>query len=143
MLANRCFAQGTNAWTDTDHTCYTVDTAGSEGFLRILPVYLDHVLFPTLKDSGFVTEVHHVTGEGANAGVVYCEMQARENEAYDIVDRAMKLAAYPGVCSYKSETGGRLKELRELTNETIRAYHKSYYRPDNLCVIVSGQVSSF
>ena len=38
MLANRCFAQGTNAWTDTDHTVYTVETAGSEGFLSFLPV---------------------------------------------------------------------------------------------------------
>jgi len=140
VLANRCFAQGTNAWTATDHTCYTVDTAGSEGFLQILPVYLDHVLFPTLKDSGFVTEVHHITGEGANAGVVYCEMQARENEAGDMCDRAMRLAAYPGHCSYKSETGGRLKELRELTNKTVQEYHKSYYRPENLCVIVTGQV---
>eukprot|EP00931_Biecheleriopsis_adriatica_P076118 TRINITY_DN49867_c0_g1_i1.p1 TRINITY_DN49867_c0_g1~~TRINITY_DN49867_c0_g1_i1.p1 ORF type:complete len:1112 (+),score=214.51 TRINITY_DN49867_c0_g1_i1:67-3402(+) len=141
VLANRCLAQGTNAWTDTDHTCYTVDTAGSEGFLRILPVYLDHVLFPTLKDSGFVTEVHHITGEGSNAGVVYCEMQARENEADDRIDRAKRLAAYPGRCSYKSETGGRLKELRELTNSMVRTYHGEYYRPDNLCVIVTGQVS--
>ena len=48
MLANRCLAQGTNAWTDTDHTCYTVMTAGSQGFLNLLPIYLDHVLYPTL-----------------------------------------------------------------------------------------------
>ncbi len=25
-LANRCFARGTNAWTDTDHTAYTLTT---------------------------------------------------------------------------------------------------------------------
>jgi len=140
VLANRCLAQGTNAWTATDHTAYTVDTAGSEGFLQILPVYLDHVLFPTLRDSGFATEVHHINGEGANAGVVYCEMQARENEADDMCDRAMRLATYPGTCSYKAETGGRLKELRELTNQMVRDYHGKYYRPDNLCVIVTGQV---
>ena len=48
LVANRCLAQGTNAWTDVDHTCYTVTTAGSEGFLNLLPVYLDHVLYPTL-----------------------------------------------------------------------------------------------
>lgn len=140
VLANRCLAQGTNAWTSTDHTCYTVDTAGAEGFLRLLPVYLDHVLFPTLKDSGFVTEVHHITGEGVDAGVVYCEMQASENEGGDMCDRAMRHAAFPGKCGYKSETGGRLKELRELTNATVRDYHKAYYRPDNFCVIVTGQV---
>lgn len=34
---------------DVDHTCYTISTAGSEGFLSLLPVYLDHILYPTLK----------------------------------------------------------------------------------------------
>lgn len=51
LLANRCLAQGTNAWTDVDHTCYTMTTAGSEGFLNLLPIYLDHVLYPTLTVS--------------------------------------------------------------------------------------------
>lgn len=45
-LANRQFANGTNAWTDTTNTTYTVGTAGAEGFLGILPVFLDHVLYP-------------------------------------------------------------------------------------------------
>lgn len=58
------------------HTCYTITTAGQEGFFQILPVYLDHILFPTLTESGFETEVHHINGEGEDAGVVYCEMQA-------------------------------------------------------------------
>lgn len=48
LLANRCLAQGTNAWTATDHTCYTIETAGSEGFINLLPIYLDHVLYATL-----------------------------------------------------------------------------------------------
>ena len=51
LLANRCLAQGTNAWTATDHTAYTMETAGSEGFLNLLPIYLDHVLYPTLTVS--------------------------------------------------------------------------------------------
>lgn len=40
MLANRCFAQGTNAWTDVDHTAYTMTTAGQTGFLNLLPVWV-------------------------------------------------------------------------------------------------------
>ena len=56
-LANRGFSNGTNAWTDIDHTAYTVQTAGDQGFLQILPVYVDHILFPTLKDAAYVTEV--------------------------------------------------------------------------------------
>lgn len=48
ILPNRCFASGTNAWTSTDHTCYTLTTAGSDGFLNLIPEYLDHILYPTL-----------------------------------------------------------------------------------------------
>ena len=56
-LANRGFSDGTNAWTDTDHTAYTVSTAGEQGFLQILPIYVDHILYPTITKAGFVTEV--------------------------------------------------------------------------------------
>ena len=69
------FGGRTNAWTDTDHTCYTVYTAGPSGFLHILPVYLDHILHPNLREEDYLTEVHHINGEGQDAGVVYSEMQ--------------------------------------------------------------------
>ena len=59
QIANRCFAQGTNAWTDIDHTWYllalfceysfTIEVAGIEGFLTILPIYMDVVELQTLK----------------------------------------------------------------------------------------------
>ena len=52
LLANRCLSSGTNAWTDTDHTCYTMTTAGSQGFLNLLPIYLDHILYPTITPEG-------------------------------------------------------------------------------------------
>lgn len=67
-LANRSLADGTNAWTATDHTAYTLTTAGDEGVINLLPIYADHILFPTLTDESFVTEVHHVTGEGKDKG---------------------------------------------------------------------------
>ncbi|CAG8536091.1 8052_t:CDS:2 [Ambispora leptoticha] len=71
MLASRALSQGTNAWTDTDNTCYTITTVGNEGFLNLLPIYVDHILYPTLTDSGYVTEVHHINGKGEDAGVLY------------------------------------------------------------------------
>ena len=79
LLATRCYSDRTNAWTATDHTCYTIYSAGSGGFLNILPVYLDHILFPLLRDEDFLTEVHHITADGEDSGVVYSEMQARLN----------------------------------------------------------------
>lgn len=51
LLANRCLASGTNAWTDVDHTCYTMETAGYEGFLSLMPIYVDHILYPVLSVS--------------------------------------------------------------------------------------------
>lgn len=142
LLANRCFASGTNAWTDTDHTCYTMTTAGSGGFLSLMPIYLDHILFPTLADSGFTTEVHHVNGDGEDAGVVYCEMQGRENVDSSRAHLALVRAAYPG-SGYSSETGGIMHNLRTTTNnENVRAYHKQFYRAENLTIIITGQVDA-
>ena len=58
MLGNRAFSDRTTAWTDTDHTAYHVSTAGGQGFLQLLPVFLDHVLYPTLTDAGYVLFIH-------------------------------------------------------------------------------------
>ena len=136
-LANRSLARGTNAWTDTDHTAYTLTTAGPEGFAAMLPIFLDHLLFPTMTDEGVVTEVHHVTGEGEDAGVVYCEMQARENTPGELAYFAALHALFPD-SGYEANTGGRLANLRELEAQTIRDYHAKYYVPENMCLIVAG-----
>lgn len=119
LLANRCLASGTNAWTDTDHTCYTMTTAGKDGFLELLPIYLDHVLYPTLSDAGFITEVHYVSEDGDDGGVVYCEMQGRENTAESLAKYHLMRLAYPN-CGYSSETGGITHNLRtSTTNEKV------------------------
>ncbi|XP_066596217.1 uncharacterized protein C05D11.1-like [Prorops nasuta] len=141
LIANRCFACGTNAQTDVDNTYYTMTTAGSDGFLSLLPIYIDHVLYPTLKESAFLTEVHHITGEGEDAGVVYCEMQSKANIGEYLTYIEMCRAIYPGHCGYKSNTGGALENLRESTNnEKVKHYHKEFYRPENLMIIITGQI---
>ncbi len=54
-----------------------------------------------LQDAGYVTEVHHVNGEGDDAGVVYCEMQARENTCEDRTHFHLLQHMYPGRCGYR------------------------------------------
>lgn len=137
-LANRAFAQGTNAWTANDHTAYTLTTAGADGFLRMLPVYLDHVFSPTLTSAGFTTEVYHVNPRFEDAGVVYSEMQGRENSSADRVELKTQRMLYPRSSGYRSETGGLMSALRVLTIDDIRAYHKEYYAPHNTAVVVCG-----
>ncbi|CAE6416736.1 unnamed protein product [Rhizoctonia solani] len=141
-LANRAFSQGTNAWTDTDHTAYTISTAGSQGFLQLLPVYVDHILYPRIADADFVTEVHHINSKAENAGVVYSEMQGRQNTAGDLMHHKMQTLFNPPGSAYRSETGGLMEALRILKVDQIRDYHKSYYVPYNLCLIVSGKLKT-
>ncbi|WFD27197.1 hypothetical protein MNAN1_002193 [Malassezia nana] len=137
-LANRAFAQGTNAWTANDHTAYTLTTAGADGFLRMLPVYCDHVFFPTLTNAGFTTEVYHVNGLGEDAGVVYSEMQGRENSSADLMELKTQRMLYPRTSAYRSETGGLMAALRVLTIDEIRAYHAQYYVPHNAALVLCG-----
>ncbi|EIN14202.1 hypothetical protein PUNSTDRAFT_49027 [Punctularia strigosozonata HHB-11173 SS5] len=140
-LANRGFSNGTNAWTDTDHTAYTVSTAGDQGFLQLLPIYVDHILYPTMTDAGFVTEVHHINPKGEDSGVVYSEMQGRQNTAGDLMSHLNQQLVNPVGSAYRSETGGLMEALRRLTIDQIRQYHGSYYLPHNLSLIVTGKLS--
>ncbi|CAD6227691.1 GSCOCG00001371001-RA-CDS [Cotesia congregata] len=141
LLGNRCLASGTNAWTDRDHTNYTMTTVGSEGFLTLMPIYLDHILFPNLTDSAYLTEVHYISGEGEDRGVVYCEMQSTENTGKTLSNTELTRAMYPGKCGYKSVTGGIMQNLRESTNnEKVKEFHRQFYRPENLTIIITGQI---
>ncbi|ULT99400.1 hypothetical protein L3Y34_000613 [Caenorhabditis briggsae] len=142
VIANRCLADGTNAWTDTDHTAYTLSTVGSDGFLKVLPVYINHLLTPMLTASQFATEVHHITGEGNDAGVVYSEMQDHESEMESIMDRKTKEVIYPQHNPYAVDTGGRLKNLRESCSlQKVQDYHKKFYHLSNMVVTVCGIVN--
>lgn len=61
-LGNRLYSS-TNAWTAVDQTVYTLRTAGWEGFKTLLPIYLDHLINPTLTDEACLTEVYHIDGK--------------------------------------------------------------------------------
>lgn len=94
-----------------------------------------------LTASQFATEVHHITGEGNDAGVVYSEMQDHESEMESIMDRKTKEVIYPPFNPYAVDTGGRLKNLREsCTLEKVRDYHKKFYHLSNMVVTVCGMV---
>lgn len=138
-LATRVYSD-TNAWTATDHTAYTLETAGWEGFAKILPIYLEHVIAPTLTDAGCYTEVYHVDGTGHDAGVVYSEMQGVQNNSVELIDLRSRRLLYPEGIGFRYETGGMMEQLRVLTAERIRAFHREMYQPKNLCLVITGEV---
>jgi Zn-dependent M16 (insulinase) family peptidase len=137
-LAGRAYSN-TNAWTAVDHTAYTLETAGWEGFSQILPVYLEHVIVPHITDDACVTEVHHIDGEGNDAGVVYSEMQALQYSSSELMDLRARRLLYPENIAFRYETGGMMEALRVLTPERIRDFHKAMYQPQNLAIVIIGE----
>ncbi len=106
-----------------------------------MPCYLDHIFFPTLTKSGFITEIYSVTGDGVDNGAVYCEMQGRENSGESRGNLELLRALYPNH-GYSKETGGIMKNIREsLSIEKIRDYHRKFYRSENFAAIICGQVN--
>ncbi|KAI2621774.1 Metalloenzyme, LuxS/M16 peptidase-like protein [Hypoxylon sp. NC1633] len=138
-LASRAYGN-TNAWTATDHTAYTLETAGWAGFAQTLPVYLEHLVVPTITDAACLTEVHHVNGEGNDAGVVYSEMQGVQYTSTELMDIRARRLLYPENVGFRYETGGMMEALRILTPEKIRSFHRAMYQPRNMCVIITGEV---
>ena len=139
LLALRCLGDDTNAWTAQDHTCYELSTAGTSGFLEILPIYLDHIFFPLLREEDFLTEVHHVNGNGEDAGVVYNEMQG---DPLPSTLEALRKLLYPTEPGYYVNFGGSLENIRTSTTiQKVRDYHKRYYRLENLVLIVTGNIN--
>ena len=132
-----CLGDGTNAWTDVDHTAYEASTAGWEGMIVMAPLLLEHTLCPTLRDSHFVTEVYHLCGDGSEKGVVYAEMQGRENTEADLTDKAVRCQMFPGT-SYSAETGGITTDIATLTMDEVRMFHQKFYKPWSMFILVVG-----
>lgn len=66
--------------------------------------------------------------------------QGKENRPGTLLSLEMMKLVYPGNSSYSVETGGKLKNLREITMQDIREYHKKYYRPENFQLTITGQI---
>ncbi|KNE68583.1 hypothetical protein AMAG_19753 [Allomyces macrogynus ATCC 38327] len=136
--AMRALSTGTNAWTDSDCTCYNIVTAGSAGLATMLPIFLDHIFVPALRPDQFTTEVYHIDGNGNEQGVVFCEMMAREHTEVDLVDLHVRRAIYGPESTYAYECGGHTPQIRNLTNTAVRAYHGTHYQVHNATVVVVG-----
>ncbi|KAJ3392913.1 hypothetical protein HDU84_003129 [Entophlyctis sp. JEL0112] len=138
-LAVRSLSSGTNAYTADDHTAYSITTAGPEGFARVLPVFVDHILHPTLSDHQFITEVYHVDGVAAEQGVVFCEMAGREHSEADLIDLHVRKGLFPE-SAYAFESGGKTEAIRQLTNSDVKNYHNHFYSPENMGILICGTI---
>lgn len=54
----------------------------------MLPIYVEHILYPRLVEADFITEVFHVDHEGRDAGVVYSEAQGKGITSSHVMEEA-------------------------------------------------------
>ncbi|KAJ1794848.1 hypothetical protein LPJ59_004451, partial [Coemansia sp. RSA 2399] len=141
LLAAHNFSIGTNAWTTNDHTCYTLDTTSEDAVANVLPVFLDQVLNPLLREDQFVTEVYHYDVAGKEQGVVFSEMVARENTEYGISYYNLGKLMFNPKAAYANYSGGKTRDIANLTNQEIIDYHRKYYDANNITVVLTGAFS--
>ncbi|KAE9556543.1 hypothetical protein FO519_000237 [Halicephalobus sp. NKZ332] len=136
-IANQTGASGTNGYTNEDHTSYTITNVGIQGFLKVLPVYLDHLLNPQLLKEHFTTEVHHIKEDGEDGGVVFSELQGCEHDPDEITDRSLRQYIYPEGNPFRYSSGGTVDGVRYTCNvEAVRKFHKDQYILPNMSLVV-------
>lgn len=56
-----------------------MSTVDESGLIALLPVYLDHVLNPTLTDASYTVAIHHINQDGEDSGKLYEELKEEED----------------------------------------------------------------
>ena len=89
----------------------------------------------------FYFQVHHITADGQDGGKLFNEAAQRAKTSDDLFEQEADSLLYPGECNLKFNPFGTVNNLRTSTSiDKIRDYHRRYYRPDNMVVLVSGKV---
>ena len=67
-------------------------------------------------------------------------MQGIQNNQGELMDLRARRLLYPEGVGFRYETGGMMEQLRALTADRIRAFHREMYQPKNLCLVIIGEV---
>ncbi len=120
-------AQGTNAFTSTDMTVFVNDipSNGIEKFLR-----LESNRFETCVLRLFHTELE----------TVYEEFNRNQDNDRVWSDHAIENALLPNHPYGTQTTIGRGEDLKNPSMVNIYNYFNTYYRPDNVAIILAGDV---
>jgi Zn-dependent M16 (insulinase) family peptidase len=100
-----------------------------------------NVFFLSIGEAGYITEVHHVTGEGRDGGLCYLEMMSNQHDPLEAANWALMSEIYGADSGYHYNYGGHCKEMREsCTLTAVRNFHTHFYHPKNFCLIVCGDL---
>jgi predicted Zn-dependent peptidase len=75
-------------------------------------------------------------------GVVQNEKRQGDNEPYGLVDYAIQSNLFPVGHPYHHDTIGSMADLDAASMETVRAWFKQYYGPNNAVVVLAGDIDA-
>ena len=67
-------------------------------------------------------------------------MQRYQNDQKELMELKARRLIYPENVGFRYETGGMTEQLRVLTADRIRAFHREMYQPKNLCLVLIGEI---
>ncbi|MDD2772597.1 MAG: hypothetical protein PHP45_02760 [Elusimicrobiales bacterium] len=146
VLFDMCLAENTAA-TYPELTNYQFSCAGgTEAFWRLAAAFFDALLEPDFSDEEVRGEVYSpgavLDRNGGCAleekGTVYNEMLSASEKPMTVLWRKLAKTAYGAGHPLARESGGDPAEMRKLTPERIRAFHRDNYRFNSRASLVAA-----
>ena len=142
-LAGQSICTFLNAMTYPDKTVYPGASLVRKDYFNMMDVYADSVFFPKIERDTFIQEGHRLemdeNGNMSIQGVVYNEMKANFTTFYQIGFEQLIAQMFPN--SYPAySSGGDPAVIPSLTYEEFTAFHKTFYSPDNCCLLLYGDI---
>lgn len=127
-----CSAAGgsNNAYTTYDWTAYTMTLPAHQLELGLW-LESDRMFNFSVKDNELKTQQSVVTEE---------IRQTVENQPYGRWREFLAKSAFAAKCSYSWEVHGKIEDVESAKLSNVKAFHKKYYRPDNACLVVCGDI---
>lgn len=145
-MTNKTYDTFLNALTMQCVTAYPMGSLSDEQLFSYFKVYIDGVFNPNIlrNNKNFEREAYRYILENKDAdlnlsGVVYSEMSAHEGSIFDkSYDATAKTLFNKSFVS--SNTGGVIKDIPKMTYDELLEFHKTYYTPSNMVMLLYGDI---
>ncbi|MGL4797795.1 MAG: insulinase family protein, partial [Cellulosilyticaceae bacterium] len=145
-IINQTYSTFANAFTTPNFTSYPVSSMSEDQLLKLMDVYMDCTLNPSIYTDEKVFEREAWRYEKANAeaplsitGTVYSEMQGALGNIgsaayYNVMDALFPESVLANI------SGGDPECIPDLTYERLLEVHRTYYHPSNALIVLYGDL---
>ena len=133
VLTESLGATNMNGTTNSDRTNY---------FENVPTSALDKILWAESDRMGYLLGAVDSSRMAEQIGVVKNEKRQGENQPYSMSDELTTVNTYPKGHPYSWTVIGQNKDLDSASLDDVKQWFKSYYGPNNVTVVVAGDVNT-